>query len=70
MFYLTVYRYLYEFANYPVHGILLCRLLAPLFFLSMVWVSRLNSSVALKLFAVVVALLFYFLPDVVNVFAG
>jgi hypothetical protein len=65
-----VYRTLNAFANYKVHGILLCRMLAPIALISLVWVSRIISSVIVKFFSVIIALLLYFLPNIVIIFYG
>lgn len=67
-FYVNVYTHLYDFAHYKVNGVLLCRLIAPVILVAMLWISRIVSSVPLKLFSVIIAIMFYFLPSVVGVF--
>ncbi len=70
MSYDRIYYTLYTLAGYEVRGILLCRLLAPIMLILLVWVSRIISSVIVKLFAVMIALLLYFLPNIVSIFYG
>ncbi len=70
MNYDSIYYNLYIFAGYQVRGILLCRILAPVVLISLVWVSRIISSVIVKFFAVLIALLLYFLPNIVSIFYG
>ena len=70
MNYDLIYFKLYTFAHYQVHGILLCRLLAPIVLISLVWVSRIISSVIIKFFSVLIAMLLYFMPTIVGVFYG
>lgn len=65
-----IYYNLFAFANYQVNGILLCRILAPIVLISLVWVSRIISSVIVKFFSVMIALLLYFLPNIVSIFYG
>ncbi len=65
-----IYYNLFAFANYQVHGILLCRILAPIVLISLVWISRIISSVIVKFFSVMIALLLYFLPNIVSIFYG
>lgn len=70
MSYENIYLALYTFANFDVFGIPLPRLLAPVIGVVLLWKSRMVSSVALKVFSVVFALIVYFLPTIVNLFAG
>jgi hypothetical protein len=68
MSYDSIYFNLFSFANYKIQGILLCRLLAPVALISLVWISRIISSVIVKFFSVLIALLLYFLPNIVSIF--
>lgn len=68
MTYDSIYIALHRFANYQVWGILLCRLLAPLVFVALLWISRIVSSVMLKFFSVLIAMMLYFFPAIINVF--
>jgi hypothetical protein len=70
MVYDQIYYLIYKFANYRIEGVLLCRLLAPLILLIIVWISRIIQSVMVKFFAVCIAALLYFLPTVVRLFYG
>ncbi len=65
-----IYYNLFTFANYQIHGVLLCRILAPVVLISLVWISRIISSVIVKFFSVLIALLLYFLPNIVSIFYG
>jgi len=65
-----IYYMLFRFAEYRIDGYLVCRLLAPLLLLALVWVSRMIQSVMLKFFAVSIAMLLYFFPSVVRLFYG
>lgn len=67
--YEKIYFILYLLANYEVHGMLLCRIIAFLVPIPFLLLSRLASSPALKLLSIPIALLFYSLPWVVNLFA-
>ena len=68
MMYETIYSYLYSFANYKVHGILFCRLIAPVVLIVLLWISRIVASFIIKIFAVGFAIILYFLPNVINIF--
>lgn len=68
MFYDQIFLALYKFANYEVYGVLICRLLAPIALITLLWVSRIISSVLVKFFSVIIALLLYFFPNVLNIF--
>lgn len=72
MIYERVYRMLYDFAVWQVvlwgHDISVCRSLALIVLFVMVVFSRLLSSYILKFFSVLIALILYFLPDVVKLF--
>jgi hypothetical protein len=70
MEYERIYRLLMVFADLRVGGYLLCRLLAPAIGLFIVWVSRLNSSILLKLFALLITVMLYFLPSIIDIFAS
>ncbi len=70
MIYDTIYLHIFEFANYTVHGVLVCRLLAPVVLLILLWISRIVVSVIVKIFAVFFAIILYFLPSVVNIFVS
>jgi hypothetical protein len=70
MDYDAIYRFLGEFVNLRVGGHLLCRLLAPAVGLFIVWISRLNASILMKFFALVVTLMLYFLPTIINMFGS
>jgi hypothetical protein len=70
MGYDAIYHYLGAFANLRVGGYLLCRLLAPALGLFIVWISRLNASILMKFFALVVTLMLYFLPSIINMFGS
>lgn len=64
-----IYLYMCKFANYKINGLLLCRLLAPVALIILLWISRIVSSVIIKIFAVVIALMLYFFPTIINMFA-
>jgi hypothetical protein len=68
MIYDQIYYVLYKFAHYRIEGYLLCRLLAPVSLLILVWISRLIQSVLVKFLAVGIAALLYSLPSVVSLF--
>lgn len=68
MSYDDIFILIYNFANYTFHGMLLCRILAPIILVSLLLISRLTSSFLVKLFAMLIALIIYFLPDVINIF--
>jgi hypothetical protein len=70
MSYDIIYYKMYTFSHYKVQGILLCRLLAPIVLISLLWVSRIISSVIIKFFSVLIAMLLYFFPNIVGVFYG
>lgn len=70
MYYDAIYRFLGEFANLRVGGYLLCRLLAPAVGLFIVWISRLNASILMKFLALIVTLMLYFLPFIINMFGS
>lgn len=63
-----IFIVLYKFANYKVYGILLPRLLMPFAILGVLWLSRLASSVYVKVFSIVIGLILYYLRDIVNLF--
>jgi hypothetical protein len=69
MTYDAIYIALWKFANYKIGGILLCRLLAPLFLVILLWLSRVIQNVLVKFFSVLVAMLLYFLPNIINIFS-
>lgn len=64
----TLYVYLWKFANIKLYGVLLCRLLAPVILVVLLWISRIITSAAVEIFAVTFALILYFLPAVINIF--
>lgn len=64
-----VYVALWKLGNYRVGGILLCRLLAPVALVVLLWLSRLVQNLMIKILSIVVAMLLYFFPSVVNLFA-
>jgi hypothetical protein len=66
--YETIYSYLCRFSNFKIHGMLFCRLLAPVVLIVLLWISRIVSSFTVKIFAVGFALILYFLPSVINIF--
>ena len=68
-YYERVYWYLWYFSTIQVHGVLLCRLLAPVLLMVLIWISRLVSSVMVKFFAIAMAMILYFFPNVVGLFA-
>ena len=70
MSYENIYLALFAFVNFDVFGVLLPRLLAPVIGIVLLWKSRMISSTLLKVFSVVLALIVYFLPSSVNLFAG
>lgn len=65
----TIYIWLYEFANYRVSDILLCRLLSPIALIILIWISRIVQSVIVKFLSIVIAIILYFFPLVINVFS-
>lgn len=67
--YTTVYLALYKFAHFHVFGLFLCRVLAIVIPVFILWKSRIIASIALKLFSVVIAMLLYFLPNIVDLFS-
>lgn len=67
--YEKIYELLYLFANYEVQGFNVCRFIAPIALVFLLWVSRLASSVRIKFFAVAMAMILYFFRDVVNMFS-
>lgn len=68
MFYDEVYLYLLNIVNIKIFGILACRLLAPIILLVVLWISRIISSFLIKIFAIAIAMIVYFSPDVVSIF--
>jgi len=58
----TVFSWLYAFANYKIEGYYLCRLLTPFVLVVILWVSRIMLSFMVKLFAIVIAAILYYLP--------
>lgn len=70
MFYESIFVMLYKFANYEVFGVLLCRLLAPVVLVALLWISRIVNNVLIKVFSVFIALILYFFPNIINNFVG
>lgn len=67
-YYTHIYMQLYHFTLYEVKGVPLCRLIAPVVLMVMLWISRIISSLPMKFFSVIIAIIFYYLPDVIGVF--
>lgn len=65
-----IYRLLYDFSTYRVYDMLLCRMLAPIVLVAILFVSRIIASSVVKFFAILIALIFYFLPSIVTVFVN
>lgn len=68
MSYETVYTYLLMVATYKIHGWLLCRLLAPVALVFFGAMSRYVASYLIKVFAVAIFFLLYYLQDVVTLY--
>jgi hypothetical protein len=66
--YETVYRGLYAFAHLEFFGVNVCQIIAVLIPVRVLILSRLTSSVVLKIFSIPIGLLFYFFPTVVDFF--
>jgi Gpi18-like mannosyltransferase len=66
--YEKVYLALYYFAHYELFGINVCQIIAVVIPLRVLILSRLTSSVLLKIFSIPIGLLFYFFPTVVDFF--
>lgn len=64
----VIFVYLFRFAHMEFHGILLPRLLAPVALVGILWYSRLATSLYVKMYSIAVALVLYFLSDIVDLF--
>jgi hypothetical protein len=64
----SVFNYLYQFANYKMDGVPFCHILAFVVFIGLLFIARLISSVLLKFFSIMIAMLIYFFPQIINVF--
>lgn len=66
--YEQIYYWVIHAVNYKVNGIYVGRIIAPIIFFIIVWISRATGSILLKFFALIVGLSIYFLPNVINIF--
>jgi hypothetical protein len=69
MTYDAIYILLWKFANFEIWGVLLCRILAPIILVILLWLSRVIQNVLIKFFSVLVSMLLYFLPNIINIFS-
>jgi hypothetical protein len=69
MTYDAIYILLWKFANCEIWGVLLCRILAPIILVILLWLSRVIQNVLIKFFSVLVSMLLYFLPNIINIFS-
>lgn len=63
-----IYYAIVIFANYRIFDMYLCRILAFVALVFLLYLSRLIASFRVKIFAVVIALVLYFFPDLVKKF--
>lgn len=68
MNYSAIYGYLFAFADYTVYGMLLCRMLAVVVSLAILWQSRLVASFLVKALAIGVFMILYWFPNIVGLF--
>ncbi len=68
MFYDTVYQALFAFSDYRIGGYLLCRLIAPVVLIIILWISRVMASPLMKLFACAIAVILYYFPSIITAF--
>jgi hypothetical protein len=64
----SIFNYLCQFANYKMNGVPFCHILAFVVFLGLLLIARLISSVLLKFFSIMIAMLIYFFPQIINAF--
>ena len=67
--YEKTYLLLKALSDYDIYGYPACHIIGLLIPVPFLLISRLTSSVVIKLSSIPIGLLFYFLPDVVNLFA-
>ena len=68
MFYDKIYIWLYEFAQISLFGVSICKPLAFVTLIVLLWASRIISSMSLKVAAVVMSMIIYFFPEIVGIF--
>ncbi|MCL4492141.1 MAG: hypothetical protein M1510_09620 [Nitrospirae bacterium] len=68
LFFDKAYLYIIALADYRVFDMYLCRILAFAALAFLLYLSRFVSSFYVKVFAVVVALVLYFFPELVQKF--
>lgn len=66
IFFDNIYSGIIAFSNYKVLDIYICRLIAYAALAFLLYISRLLSSFYIKLFAVAVAMILYFFPELVR----
>lgn len=66
--YERIFELFYQFAMWKINDVSVSKFLASALLIAMVAFSRLLSSYILKFFSVIIALIMYFLPDVLLLF--
>jgi len=67
--YENIYLILHALAHYEIYGYPACQVIGLLIPIPLLLISRLTSSVAIKLLSIPIGLLFFGLPAVVDLFA-
>jgi len=67
--YEKLYLLLYAFAHYQIYDYPACQIIGLLIPFPLLGLSKLTSSVVLKVISIPIGLLFFGLPSVINLFA-